>query len=217
MQVFCLDKPMNYWLRRLSIGIVLILLPLLTILRIRQSPMGAAFKLSPARIKGDPKARLTIYEYSDFQCPSCAAVRPAVDRLLELYQGKIRLAYKYNPLTHIHHNALSAAHAAQCAAEQNQFWTYENKLFTTQTQWAPLTDATTSFFTMAQEISLNQEQFKICYQDVNQRLLITEDMKEAENLDIHSTPTFIIGDDRLIGGLIESDGARVIEKALRNQ
>ena len=96
----------------------------------------------------------------------CAHIQPALHQLLDTYKGKVRLAYKYFPLTTMHKNALPSAHAAQCAAEQNQFWAYEDQLFQTQPQWAVLADPTTSYVAIAQDgASRHESRFNACYAD----------------------------------------------------
>src|SRR5579864_4564662 len=99
-------------------------LPVAGVSLVKQSNWGAVLATPLARQTGDPKAKVIIVEYSDFQCPSCAAMQPTVHNLLDVYKGKIRLYYKYFPLTRIHKNAMASAHAAECAARQNQFWPY---------------------------------------------------------------------------------------------
>ena len=168
-----------------------------------------------ARIQGNPAARLTIFEYSDFQCPACAHIQPTVQRILELYKGKIRLVFKYYPLTMMHKNALGAAHAAQCAAEQNQFWPYGDELFAKQTQWATLADPTTSFMAIAQDAKLDTVRYATCVADPSKEAIILADVQEGKARQVSATPTFFVGDQRLLGGFFEADGARTIERELR--
>src|SRR5207244_1000165 len=151
--------PMSQTIKRTLVGIVLTCIPVATVRALKQSAWGTALSTPRPRQWGEPGARVTIFEYSDFQCPACARVQPTVHQLMDLYKGKVRLAFKYYPLMMIHKNALPSAHAAQCAAEQNQFWPYADKLFATQTQWAGLSNATTSFMAIAQEVTLDAGKF----------------------------------------------------------
>jgi len=168
-----------------------------------------------ARQIGDPKAPVVIVEYSDFQCPSCASVDPTIHQFLDIYKGKIRLIYKYYPLTKIHKHAMESAHAAECAATQDHFWPYHDRLFQTQLSWAPLADATTSFMAIAQEVKLDMPKFQACYADPTRVKPIEQDALEAQAHQVTGTPTFFIGDERLVGQVVVTDGARSIEKALR--
>ena len=194
---------------------LLLALPLVAVKLVKQTHWGPILAAPQARQIGDPKAKVVIVEYSDFQCPSCAMVDPTVHKLLELYQGKIRLIYKYYPLTMIHKNAMSSAHAAECAARQEKFWPYHDRLFQTQAAWAPLADPTTSYMAIAQETELDVPDFAACIADPSRRQIIEIEAKEAQAHEVNSTPTFFIGDERIVGQQMVTDGARAIEKALR--
>jgi thiol-disulfide isomerase/thioredoxin len=68
-------------------------------------------------IKGTPikgKGSIVMVEFSDFECPFCARVLPTVDKVMEDYKGKVRLAFKHNPLP-FHQNAMPAAKAGTAA------------------------------------------------------------------------------------------------------
>lgn len=139
---------------------------------------------------------------------------PMAHQLLDLYKGKIRLIYKYFPLK-MHKNAMPAAHAAECAAAQNQFWPYHDRLFETQLSWATLQDPTTSFMAIVQELKLDSSKFQVCYADPARLTVIEQDAKEALDRQVNATPTFFIGDERLVGQVFATDGARTIERAIR--
>ena len=85
-----------------------------------------------ARLKGDSAEKVIIVEYSDFQCSACAAIQPGLKKLLETYQGKIGFGFKHYPLMRRHKNAYRAAQAAECAAQDDLFWPFHDRLFETQ-------------------------------------------------------------------------------------
>jgi len=202
--------------RRAIAGFILTALPILAIHLAKQTAWGTLLATPAVRLKGDPQAKVLLVEYSDFQCPMCAHVQPSLHQFFESYPGKIRLAYKFFPLTRIHKNSMPAAHAAQCAAEQKQFWPYQDLLFARQTQWASLTDPTTAYAAIAEEVKLDLTAFNACYADPSKEELIRKDFAEGEQREIHSTPTLFVGDERLVGAAIETDGARMIERELRH-
>src|SRR5262249_30614944 len=82
-----------------------------------------------ARVKGDPKAPVTIVEFSDFQCPFCKKSESTLEDVLAKYNGRVKLAYLDFPLREIHAQAERAAEAARCAGEQGKFWEYHDNLF----------------------------------------------------------------------------------------
>jgi protein-disulfide isomerase len=202
-------------LNRFLLATLLFAAPIVGIMAVKQTSWGPILAAPKARQTGDPHAKVTIVEYSDFQCPSCAMVDPTVHQFLEVYKGKIRLIYKYYPLVRIHKNAMASAHAADCASLQDHFWPYHDRLFQTQISWASLQDPTTSFMAIAQEVNLDIPKFQACYADPSRENIIEQDALEAQARQVTATPTFFVGDDRLVGPLMVSDGARTIEKALR--
>ncbi len=82
--------------------------------------------------------KVTLIEYSDFQCPFCSRAFPTVQKILSEYDGKVLFAYKHFPLTSIHPHAQKAAEASECARDQDKFWEFHDKLFATQSDWASL-------------------------------------------------------------------------------
>lgn len=102
------------------------------------NPIPVGINLGDAPMRGDKNAKVTIVEFSDFQCPYCKQVFPVIQKLMKDYNGKIKLYYKQFPLTSIHPNAYRAAEASECAAEQGKFWEYHDYLFTNQAAWQSL-------------------------------------------------------------------------------
>ncbi|QQG44757.1 MAG: thioredoxin domain-containing protein [Candidatus Roizmanbacteria bacterium] len=83
--------------------------------------------------KGPPNAKVTLVEFSDFQCPYCIRAYPTVKQILQTYLNDVKFVYKQFPLTNIHPFAQKAGEASLCAADQGKFWEYHDKLFETQT------------------------------------------------------------------------------------
>jgi protein-disulfide isomerase len=202
-------------IRYLATGALLMLIPVVAVNAVKQTAWGPVLAAPQARQIGGADAKVVIVEYSDFQCPSCARLHPTVNRFLDYYKGKVRFIYKYYPLTRIHPNAMPAAHAAECAADQKKFWPYADQLFATQLSWAPLKDATTSFVAIGQNVGLDMNRFAACYQDPSKLAVINADAAEAERRQVTATPTFFVGDTRLVGGSFDTEGGQTIEKALR--
>lgn len=106
---------------------------------------GGYFKATPIQItagkaqtKGPADAKITLVEYSDYQCPFCSRAKPTVEQLMKDYDGKIRLVFKEYPLTQIHPNAFGASEFALCAGDQGKYWEAHDLLFEKQTEWASL-------------------------------------------------------------------------------
>lgn len=80
-------------------------------------------------VEGDASAKVTLVEYSDFECPYCMNHASTLKQILEEYSGKVRLVYRHFPLS-FHANAQLAAEASECAGDQGKFWEMHDKLFT---------------------------------------------------------------------------------------
>src|SRR3989338_1671927 len=96
-------------------------------------------------IKGNPSSAVTLFEYSDFQCPACAAQYPLVKQVAEEFGEQIRIVYRHYPLTSIHRNAEEAAYAAEAAGKQGMFWEYHDILFEEQGSWSNIGDPDDTF------------------------------------------------------------------------
>jgi len=77
---------------------------------------------------GNKNAKITIIEFSDFQCPYCKKIQPTIKQMLQSFGNDVRFAFKHLPLN-IHRQAFLAAQAAFCAGEQEKFWQYHDALF----------------------------------------------------------------------------------------
>jgi len=83
---------------------------------------------------GAKNAKVTIVEFSDFECPFCVRAYPTVKQILSEYKNDVRVFYKHFPLTQIHPQAQKSAEASLCAADQGKFWEFHDKMFEIQTQ-----------------------------------------------------------------------------------
>lgn len=141
-------------------------------------------------IKGDPKAPVTIVEFSDFQCPFCKRfydqVLPSLDKEY-ISTGKVRLVFRDYPLE-FHKNALPAAIAANCAQEQGKYWGVHNFLFE-----HPDKLNTASVISSADELNLNREKFEKCVNDKTKETEINKDFQDGQLYGVRGTPSFFIG------------------------
>lgn len=143
---------------------------------------------------GPEDAPITIIEFSDYECPYCKRWHDeSFERLLETFPTEIRFVYRDFPLTSIHPNAAPAAEAANCAHEQDQFWDFHRKLFSTTT----LNPQT--YLLYAEELGLDLPAFEECYTSRRYQDEVTADLQWAVNLGISSTPTFFINGIAIVG------------------
>jgi protein-disulfide isomerase len=161
---------------------------------------------------GPADAPITIVEFSDYQCPFCRRWHQEVyEPLLAAYPGQVRMVYRNLPLTSIHPDAMAAAQAALCAGEQDAYWPFHNKLFSSDS----LNKQT--FLQYAKELSLNVEQFQTCITDEKYKDAIQADSDFAVNLGVRSTPTFFINGLAVVGAQPLEVFKQVIDKELAGE
>lgn len=169
-------------------------------------PVENAYAIGPA------DAPITIVEFSDYQCPFCRRWHDEVyEPLLAAYPGQIRLVYRHLPLTSIHPDAMSAAEAAMCAGEQDAYWQYHEKLFSSESLGNP------TYIQYAQDLNLNMATFESCLSDHKYQQAIQQDSDFALNLGIRSTPTFFINGLALVGAQPLDVFKDVIDKELAGE
>ncbi|MBX3303480.1 MAG: thioredoxin domain-containing protein [Nitrospira sp.] len=157
---------------------------------------------------GTAHAPVTIVEFSDFECPYCKRSVPILKELLDRYPGKLKLVYRDFPgLTHP--QALAAAEAAQCAAEQDRFWEYHDALFT---RYAPATGWDLS--SLAEGLDLRQPLFDACMKENRYREEVLKDLQDGLKLGVTSTPTFFINGRPLVGARSLADFQAIIDPLL---
>ena len=169
---------------------------------------GAAQSPAPdalaSRSKGSPKAPVTVYEMSDFQCPFCRRFAQETFPELErryIKPGKVRWVFINFPLTDIHPHAAPAAELALCAAKQGGFWKVHDLLFQHQEKWAPLKEAGPFFLSLADSAGLSRKPLLACLAAPETRQDLQAEAKGAERAGATSTPTFYIEGGLMSGAL----------------
>jgi protein-disulfide isomerase len=151
----------------------------------------------PAR--GPATAPVTLVEFSDFQCPYCARVGPALKRVEDTYGDKVRIVYKDFPLLQIHNNAAKAAEAGGCAADQGKFWELHDKMFANQNKLD-----VTSLKQLAKDTGLDAAAFDACLDSGKHAAEWNEDLRDGEKYGVTGTPAFFVN-GRLLGGAASFD------------
>ena len=131
--------------------------------------------------------------------------------LLAAYPGKIRFVFRDFPLTSIHPNAMPAAEAAQCANEQNTFWPFHDKLFSSENLSVDV------YQQYAQSLNLDMTKFNDCLTTNKYQQAIQTDSDFATNLGVNSTPTFFINGLAVVGAQPLDVFKQVIDKELAGQ
>ncbi len=147
---------------------------------------------------GVVNAPVKIEEFTDFQCPACAAASMVLHEEIKKESSKIFLELKYFPLA-MHAHARRAAVAAQCALAQNKFWPMQDMLFRTQKVWSLAKDPTDYFLSLARGVGLDDKKMMRCMSDQATELKIEEDVKEGNSRGVNATPTFFVNGKMVVG------------------
>ncbi len=167
--------------------------------------------------KGDSKAKVTLIEYSDFQCPACAAYYPLVKQLLSEFGDKIYFAYRFFPLTSIHKNAMISSQAAYAAKLQGKFFEMHDMLFQTQTSWAESNDAAETFVAYAQKLGLDSDKFKKDMNSNEAKNYVTSSQNQASSIGVNATPTFFVNGRQITNPKNYDDFKKIIQDELNKK
>lgn len=146
---------------------------------------------SPA--KGPDTAKVTIVEFSDYQCPFCSQAETLVSQVTEAYPKDVRLVFKQFPLTSIHPQAMPASKAALAAGRQGKFWEMHKLIFENQRALGP-----EKFTELAESLQLDVPQFQKDMESPEVAAQITREMQEAKAADVTGTPTIFVNGKRLM-------------------
>jgi len=128
---------------------------------------------------------------------------------LAKYGTRIRFVFRQFPLINVHEDALRAAEASECAADQGKFWEAERKLYENQ-----LDLSEPALERYAGELGLDQARFKDCLTSGAEKARVMRDVEDAHALGLNATPTFFIGDQEVVGPIEISDFFEDIDNAL---
>lgn len=141
-------------------------------------------------------AKITVVEFSDFQCPACRAAEPLVEQLLATYPDDVALYYRHFPLDQIHPNARAAARASEAAAAQEKFWEFHRELFANQEEWSDITsrdDLEQKFIEYAEVAEIEDvPAFVEALDNDEVAQAVALDANLASELGLSGTPTFFV-------------------------
>lgn len=157
-----------------------------------QVPTNAPIGAMPPNLLGSPTATVTVEEFADFQCPTCASVHTIMKNVQGAYGSRIKFVYRHFPLTQIHKNAYDASVAAEAAGLQGKFWDMQNQIFANQTAWSNSSNVREIFEGYAQNIGLDVEKFKTDMLGIAAKSRVDADIQRGRALNVGSTPTIYV-------------------------
>ena len=174
---------------------------------------GARAEVSDEKVLGDPGASVTIIEFASLSCPHCAEFhKTRFDWLKENYidTGKVRFIFRDFPLNR---PALLGSMVAHCA-DPSKYFAYLSLLFKNQEKWAFSQPVEEQLVKLARVSGMGQEKLLNCLQDEALAEKIIQSRLESQNTyNIESTPSFLVGDQLIVGVPSEERLRELIEGA----
>ena len=169
---------------------------------------------------GAADAPVTLVEFLDPECESCAAFAPVVKKILKDYDGKIRLVVRYMPL---HPNSMRAATLTEAAGEQGKYWQMQELLFQKQAEWgerhgapasAPKPDINALFEKYAMELGLDTNKINNALKENRYQEKLERDRRDGQTLGVRQTPSFFVN-GRKLARFGESDLRALIQDEMK--
>ena len=172
---------------------------------------------STDHIRGNPMSRVSLVEYSDFQCPACGAYYPLVKQLEGEYGNRMQIVYRNFPLTQLHKNALLASQAAEAAGKQGKFFEMHDWLFEHQSEWPELPNVKERFIAYAaDDLKIDRKQFEQDLEGADVKAKIDEDLKSGNRSGVQGTPTFYLNGAKIDSPRSYDEFKQLIDAALEN-
>jgi protein-disulfide isomerase len=172
-------------------------------------PYRVPVEVGKAPIRGNPRAPVTVVEFSDFQCPFCVRSRPTVNKVRETYGDKVRWVFRHFPLD-FHAQAEKAGEAAACAGEQGKFWEMHDLLWA-NTAKLKVPDLKAH----AASLGLDTAKFDQCLDSGKDAGLVHADQEAGQGYGVSGTPAFFINGRPLVGAQPFDAFAQVIDDELQ--
>ncbi len=162
-------------------------------------------------MKGSKNAKVTVIEFTDYQCPFCGRARPTVKQIVKDYGDKIRYVLRDFPLD-FHPFAKKAAEAADCAGEQGKYWEYSEILWDKQGNLE-----VESLKKYAGQLNLDQKKFEECLDSGKMTAEVNKDIQDGAAVGVTGTPTFFINGQLITGARPIEQFKEIIDQEIKDQ
>jgi len=164
-----------------------------------------------APVKGPAGAKVTIVEFSDFQCPFCVKAIPELDALMKAFPNDVRLVYKQFPLD-THSQAALAARASLAAHAQGKFWPLHDKMYAnsrainreTVLEWA-------------KGVGLDMVKFTKVFDAAETQSAVARDLADGSRAGVNATPTLYINGKKYQGAIALAQLTPIIANELKGK
>ncbi len=158
---------------------------------------------------GPDKAKITLIEFSDFQCPYCAAAVPEIRAILKAYPTQVKLIFKQFPLE-IHSHADLAAAAAIAAHKQGKFWALHDAMYA-----HPQDLSRKAILAMAKASGLDMDRFENDIDSTEVRETVVRDVEDGDQAGVEGTPTIFVNGQRYNGPIALAALKPVLDSELK--
>jgi len=156
-------------------------------------PPNAPAGAQPPNMAGSPTAQISLEEFADFQCGSCAAAHPIMNEIKSLYGSRIKFTFRNYPLSiPAHDKAYDAAVAAEAAGFQGKFWDMQNLLFTNQQVWTAAPSYKQIWNGYAEKLGLDVPKWESDMAGIAAKARVDADKARGTAAGVNSTPTLFI-------------------------
>jgi protein-disulfide isomerase len=185
----------------------------------KPKPNGALLVRPDSPTIGPADAKVTLVEFYDPECETCAEFGPIVKRIVKDYNGRMRYVARFMPL---HPNSLTAANFISAAGEQGKYWEAMELLFEKQPEWGtkhganagPPADINALFKQYAAELGLDINKMNVAFAENKYKAKTERDKKDGETPGVRQTPTLFVN-GRKLARLYESDLKALIDEEMK--
>lgn len=169
---------------------------------------SGAVERAGAAMKGAEDARVTIVEFLDPACGTCAQFYPLVEQLLRQNDGKVRVMIRYAPL---HPGSDQVVRMLEAASKQGRFWPALELLFANQRSWVANHRAQPQLARrLLNSIAMDHARFDRDWQGPEVASVVQQDIRDGESLGVRATPEFFVN-----GRPMPSFGYEQLERLVR--
>lgn len=142
-------------------------------------------------MRGSANARVTVVEFTDFECPTCASEQSVFDRLATEFGAQVKFVVRDFPLNQ-HKNATKAAEAAEAARAQGKYWEYAALLYANQSALK-----IENLKQYATQVGLDRAQFDAAVDMGRFSAQVQLDISDGQKFGVNSTPTFFVNGKKI--------------------
>ncbi len=167
-------------------------------------PPNAPAGAMPPNFTGSPTAQVTVEEFADYQCGSCATAHPVLNEIKSMYGSRIKFVFRNFPLLSIHDKAYDAAVIAEAAGLQGKFWDMQHQLFINQSTWISSPNYKQLWNDYAQKIGLDTSRLSTDVAGLAAKGRVDADLQRAKAIGVTGTPTIYVN-GQSVGATIRVD------------